>query len=101
MTGKTLVYDPTAPFVEQTLEQAAAEAGLALKSLRGKVVGFIDNSKPNFNNLIDAISQNLIERYGVKAVITRRKPMASVPATAAVMQELVDQCDLVITGSGD
>lgn len=99
--AKTWVYDPTAAFVEQALDQAVSNAGPGLKSLAGKVVGFIDNSKPNFDNLIDAISRTLIERYGVREVITRRKPMASVPATAAVMQELVDRCDLVITGSGD
>jgi hypothetical protein len=99
--AKTLVYDPTAPFIEQAPEQALRETGLKLKSLSGKVVGFIDNSKPNFSNLIDAISQNLIERYGVKEVIRKRKPMASIPATAADMRDLVARCDLVITGSGD
>ena len=99
--AKTWVYDPTAAFVEQAMDQAVSDAGHELKSLAGKVVGFIDNSKPNFDNLIATISRSLIERYGVKEVITRRKPMASVPATAAVMQELVDQCDLIITGSGD
>lgn len=97
----TWVYDPTAAFVEQALDQAVSDAGNGLKSLSGKVVGFIDNSKPNFNHLIDAISRTLIERYGVREVITRRKPMASVPATAPVLQELVERCDLIITGSGD
>lgn len=97
----TWVYDPTAAFVEQALDQAVGDVGHGLKTLSGKVVGFIDNSKPNFDNLIDAISRTLIERYGVKQVIKRRKPMASVPATAAVMQEMVEQCDLIITGSGD
>ena len=92
-----LVYDPTAPLGEEGIRQASH----ALKSLTGKVVGFIDNSKPNFSNLIDVISQSLIEHYGVKSVITRRKPMASVPATASDMKDLVEQCDLVITGSGD
>jgi len=93
----TLVYDPTAPFIDQP----AREAGRLLKSLSGAVVGFIDNSKPNFNNLIDELSEALIRDHGVKAVIKRRKPMASIPASAAIMKELVEQCDLIITGSGD
>ena len=97
----TFVYDPTAPFVEQAPEQPLREARLKLKSLSGKVVGFIDNSKPNFSNLIDAISQNLIERYGVREVIRKRKPMASMPAAAADMRDLIARCDLIITGSGD
>lgn len=99
--AKTLVYDPTAPFGDEAPENAVCDAGLAIKDLSGKVVGFIDNSKPNFDKLIDALSQSLIERYGVKEVVRKRKPMASVPATAADMQDLVERCDLVITGSGD
>lgn len=97
MPATTLVYDPTAPFAEQ----APAQPGRLLPTLSGKVVGFIDNSKPNFNNLVEELAQALIERCGVKAVVRRRKPVASTPASEAMMKELVEQCDLIITGSGD
>jgi len=91
-----LLYDPTAA------RQAEPEkAGLKLESLSGKVVGFIDNAKPNFNHLVDDLADLLVTRYGVKRVIKRRKPSASLPASDEVVGELADQCDLVITGSGD
>jgi len=70
-------------------------------TLQGKVVGFIDNNKPNFNLLAADIGALLIARYGVRAVLVRQKPSASVPAAAAIIDELARKCDLVIAGSGD
>lgn len=92
----TQVYDPTAPG-PQTTQDLRRSVG----DLRGKVVGFIDNSKPNFNLLIDDISALLTSRYGVKAVVRHGKRGASMPATAQVIDDLAAQCDLVVTGSGD
>jgi hypothetical protein len=65
------------------------------------VVGFIDNAKPNFDHLVSDMAELLVSKYGVRQVITRRKSSASIPATEAVVQELAEACDVVITGSGD
>ena len=91
-----LLYDPTAPSRTE-----AGEATERLVSLSGKVVGFIDNAKPNFNHLVDDLADLLVSNYGVKRIIKRRKASASVPAPEEVVRELADECDLVITGSGD
>ena len=91
-----LLYDPTAPRAAER-----GRAGEKLATLAGKVVGFIDNAKPNFNHLVDDVADLLIAKYGVKRVVKRRKPSASIPATNEVLGELADQCDVVITGSGD
>jgi len=90
------VYDPTAPSpgATQNLRRSVGD-------LSGKVVDFIDNSKPNFNLLIDDLSTLLTERYGVKTIVKRGKRGASMPAAAQVIDELAAQCDLVVTGSGD
>ncbi|OGA37311.1 MAG: hypothetical protein A3G24_04660 [Betaproteobacteria bacterium RIFCSPLOWO2_12_FULL_62_13] len=72
-----------------------------LDALRGKVVGFIDNSKPNFQHLVDDISQFLVSRYGVASVVKHRKFAASIPAPADILEDIEEKCDLVITGSGD
>ncbi len=72
-----------------------------LQDLSGATVGFIDNAKPNFDHLVDDLSELLVGRYGVSRVIKRRKPTASLPAVEAIYQELAEHCDLVITGSGD
>jgi hypothetical protein len=96
MSATVFLFDPRPAAAEAT-----AQALGAVGSLAGKVVGFIDNAKPNFRELVDDLADLLTSRYGVAAVLKRQKPVATVPATAAVLAELSAQCDLVITGSGD
>ena len=96
MAETQLVYDPVAPCLT-----APQESRRALDSLAGKVIGFIDNSKPNFNFLVDDLSELLVAKYGVARVVKRRKRSASQGAAEAVMKELTTECDAVITGSGD
>ena len=96
MTGTVILYDPTAP-----RQQAGRAEQRTLAGLKGKVVGFIDNAKPNFNHLVDDLAELLITRYGVARVVKRKKRSASVPAPAEMMREVTGECDLVIAGSGD
>jgi hypothetical protein len=91
-----LLYDPTA-----APQEAAGVAGRKVETLSGKVVGFIDNAKPNFNHLVDDLADLLVANYGVKKVIKRRKRSASVPAPEDIVRELAGECDVVIAGSGD
>ena len=91
-----LLYDPTA-----TRQAGPGVAGTKLDTLAGKVVGFIDNAKPNFNHLVDDLADLLVAKYGVKQVIKRQKRSASVPAPDEIVRELADECDVVIAGSGD
>ncbi len=46
-------------------------------------------------------AEEVSRRYGVSRVIKRKKRSASVAADDAVYEELAQQCDLVIAGSGD
>jgi hypothetical protein len=96
MAETQFVYDPVAPCLT-----APHESRRSLDRLAGKVIGFIDNAKPNFNFLVDDLSELLVSQYGVASVIKHRKRSASQAATEAVMKELTEQCDAVITGSGD
>ncbi len=96
MAGTIFLYDP-----RPAASESAAQVVQMLDGLAGKVVGFIDNAKPNFNHLVDDLAALLASKYGVKSVIKRQKPAATEPASAAVLAELLGQCDLVITGSGD
>ena len=91
-----LLYDPTA-----TRQAGTEKSGPRLATLSGKTVGFSDNAKPNFDHLVDDLAKMLVADCGVKQVIKRRKRSASVPAPDEIVRELVDQCDLVIAGSGD
>ena len=94
--GSTIILDP------------AASGGIAthapfrpLDTLKGKVVGFIDNSKPNFHHLADDLAEILVERYGAASVVRHRKRSASMPAPESVYADIAEKCDLVVTGSGD
>ena len=91
------LFDPTAPRREP---EAAGTAKPALSGLAGKVVGFIDNAKPNFNLLADDLAELLTGKYGVARVVRHRK-RGQVPAGDAVIEDIVAKCDAVITGSGD
>lgn len=92
----SILIDPTA-----TGLQLAQQSRRSLYALTGKTVGFIDNSKPNFNHLVDDLAELLVSKYGVSKIIKRRKRVQAVPASEEVVKELAEQCDLVITGSGD
>jgi hypothetical protein len=98
MSATVTLFDPTAP---RRGADAESMTQPVIAGLAGKVVGFIDNAKPNFGLLADDLGELLMSKYGVARVIKRRKPSASVPARAEVIQELSGECDVVITGSGD
>lgn len=70
-------------------------------SLAGRTVGFIDNTKHNFDRLADEIGAVLRERHGVTAVVRRRKANAAMPAAPEILAELAKTCDVVFAGSGD
>ena len=95
MTAMTLLYDPSAPSENKALPL------MKVGDFAGKVVGFIDNAKPNFDLLVRDMSELLTRKYGVAEVIVRRKRGASMPADDAVIAELAEKCDVVITGMGD
>lgn len=95
MAGSIVVFDPVAPEPDEPQQSRRVLDGLA-----GKVVGFIDNGKPNFNHLVDDLEELLVSKYKVAAVIKHRK-RGSVPVLDSVMTELSKQCDAIITGSGD
>jgi hypothetical protein len=89
------VYDPTAPVAD-----TSSKGGARFENLKGKVVGFIDNAKPNFQYLVDDLAELLVSRYGVAGIVKHRKP-GQVPVKENVLLDMAERCDAVITGSGD
>jgi len=92
-----LVFNPSAPAPVATRARFAHRGFV----LSGSTVGFIDNSKPNFSQLADAITEVVKSRYGVSATIKHSKRAPTLGATEAIIADVVANCDLVITGSGD
>ena len=69
--------------------------------LRGKVIGLLDNSKPNADKLAERFAELLKEKYGVAKVISRRKLTAQQGAPREYLDELAAQADFVLSGLGD
>ena len=81
---------------------AAKVAGLPqFTDLRGKVIGLLDNSKPNADKLAERFAELLQEKYGAAKVITRRKLTAQQGAPKQYLDELAAQADIVLSGLGD
>ena len=71
------------------------------RDLRGLTVGFLDNTKQNFDRLVEGIGEALKAGFGVKRVVHVRKANASSPASRELIEALAKDCDLVFAGSAD
>ena len=86
---------------EGEAREAAFTAPPLPTSLTGRTVGFLDNSKANFDRLVTGMGALLPERFGVAGVVHRKKASASSPAPREILEELAKQCDVVFAGSAD
>ena len=69
--------------------------------LRGLTVGFLDNTKSNFDRLVTELGAAMVETLGVKRIVHRKKANASTPAAHEIVAGLAKDCDLVFAGSAD
>ena len=90
------ILDPTVP--AQTAEAPVAKRE---RTLDGKVVGLLDNSKVNGDRLLRLVAEELGRRYDVREVVAMRKRGASVTADDAMLDALAARCDVVVTAIGD
>jgi len=68
--------------------------------LAGRTLGFLDNTKTNFDLLARRMEALLRERYALGSVVYERKANSSTPAPPEVLARL-RAVDLVVTGSAD
>jgi hypothetical protein len=68
---------------------------------KGLTVGFLDNTKSNFDRLTAEMGELLRSSHGVARVVHRRKANASTPAAPEIIVELAKECDVVFAGSAD
>ena len=69
--------------------------------LRGKVIGLLDNSKPNADKLEERFETLLREKFAIAGAIRRRKLTAQQGAPREILDELAAQADFIISGLGD
>ena len=95
-TSMVEVLDPR---VEPTLEQAIIAPRPS--SLDGISIGLLANGKQNSAELLEIIYEVLADRYDFSVVIAKNKGNASRPCPRDLLEEMVSQCDLVVTSTGD
>jgi len=83
------------------LRRASLAVPALPRDLRGLTVGFLDNTKSNFDRLVAEIGGLLVERLGVQRVVHRKKANAATPAAREIVEGLAKDCDLVFAGSAD
>ena len=94
--GTIQIFDPRAEDVPQ-------ELGLSLKlpSLRGKVVGLLENRKYHADNFLQELQEILLRDYGAKKVVYATKFTYSAPCASETLDALVSECDVVVHGIAD
>jgi len=91
----TRIIDPSAGGGDTKIQLAPRPM-----DLRGKVVGFIDNTKEQADVIAEAMAEGLRDKYGVAKTIIRRKPYFSKPAPRELLEALAGEVDVAIAAVG-
>jgi CRP-like cAMP-binding protein len=67
-------------------------------SLRGKLIGLLDNNKPNADKFLQFIGARLQERYSAISLLAKRKMTRT---AADGLKELSERCDVVVNAFAD
>ena len=89
--------------LDPTVEPIPVDAVIAPRpeTLDGKVVGLLANGKHNAPELLEMVQEVLADRFEFGAVVSKNKGNASRPCPPDILDELAEECDVVITASGD
>ena len=89
-----VMRDPTAE-----LSPALRERLTPGKDLSEAVIGLLSISKERSDEFLDSIEKNLRDQ-GLN-VLRFRKPTYTRPAPEAVLQEMIERCDVAVVGLAD
>jgi len=81
---------------------AAAATGRQRDFQAGGIrLGILDNSKGNADHLLKFIVEGVKAQMKIASVVSLRKPSPSIPAEKAVLDELTEKADCVISAMAD
>ncbi len=72
-----------------------------LSTLDGKRLGLLENSKDNSDKVLQQMGEILQKKYDLTAVNHYSKHHASLPTKPEVIQSILNEVDVLITGIGD
>ena len=96
MNENILILNPVASVLD-----GPQQSRQPLDTFAGKVIGFVDNAKPNFDVLVEDLADLFVSRHGAAGAIKLQKRSPAVAAPDQYYEQLAQQCGVVITGSGD
>lgn len=91
---RLVIPEAPPPAAAATSKQRAFQAG-------GIRLGVLDNSKGNADHLLKFIVEGVKAQIKVASVVSLRKPSPSIPAEKAVLDELTEKADCVISAMAD
>jgi len=94
----------TEPLLDPTgAGDQAANTTLAPRpqTLKGLIVGLLDNTKPNGTVILRAVGRELREKYGVREIRMFAKGYFGTPVEESVVQQILHNCDFAVAGIGD
>lgn len=97
MTTAELLLDPTG------LDERTDDGTLAPRpaTLKGLVVGLLDNTKPNTTMFLEKLGALLVETEGVAETRLYTKDYFGTPAGDELLARIAREVDVVVTGVGD
>lgn len=90
------VYSP-----EGAVGQAAQQTAPSPSSLAGLRLAVLDNGKPGARRILERAAERLEQRAKTQSVGVFRKRTAATPCEAAVLDEICEAADLVLTAVAD
>lgn len=83
------------------IQKVAALQCNPIAALAGRRLAILDNTKPNFQRLATLVAEKLRASDGISSITYFRKENPAVGASPALLDEIAQSADLVLTGSGD
>ena len=83
------------------VDPAAVQLSPRPASLDGAIVGFVWNSKPNGDALLDRFAHVAREQWDIADIRRASKPSAATGATDDVLDEVAAGCDVAVVAVGD
>lgn len=96
MNQKVTLVIPEAPAREPA--KLAAQRKIDRQALR---LGVLDNSKGNADHLLAKVVAGVRAALPVASVASLRKPVVSLPASQAIIDQLVAESDFVVSAMAD
>lgn len=91
------IHNPFGELPAETAGSSAQEIG----DLNGKVVGILENTKPNAAHLLRHLAGHVATRFDEVSVVEYRKTSAALGAEEDIVERLRAEATLVLVGSGD